>query len=199
MISQKEKIKFLESFLIKLRKTRDTLNRIARHDLAESENPYPTPSHDDECTRIIANENGFNGELFRDLIPKSENDEVFNFPEWQKGFSELLDKKIHTVADIITKLKNTDESKQGWHIQNGQVFYNGNDLQFPAGQIQEIIVKLIDSESKTILNKELDEIATGKHRHHISTIKKIFKNKNIPYEIQTVYSEGYVLQKKSES
>lgn len=186
MPSRKEDIDFLKAQLKKRQKWYEDGFHLMPSDLLP-EPDIPVTSPDEERIARLADKNGFDGSLFRNLTKDYEPLSIQSIRH--------LKKQIETIPQIIAKIEESDETDEGWHIENGQVFFNGTDLQFPAGQIQDVMQKLVESEGKTVCNKELDAIATGKHKHHIGTIRKFLKH-NIPYEIKTVKYEGYILRKK---
>ncbi len=91
------------------------------------------------------------------------------------------------------------EPPNGFSIKNGQIFYDGKDLGFPAGQIQDFFEELINNIGLTVVYDELLKITTIEkirgYKHQASTI---LKNHSVPYEITSLANEGYVLRSKSE-
>lgn len=140
ILSIKDDVEFLNAYLIKLRHQRDHLNYIGREDLLETKDQYPDTPPEDERVAYLADNNGFDGSLFRNLIPEPQEVD-FDFSNWLKEAIKFSDSQINTTARIIAKINNTGKTEQGWHIENGQVFYNGTDLQFPSGRIQDFLKK----------------------------------------------------------
>jgi hypothetical protein len=200
-MSKKKDITFLKAHLGFLQLEYEAiLYRVSPKDMYSEDNipDSETPGVFERAARL-AGQYGFDSSTFRNLIPGPPQDfEEFtkNFEGWKKEQAEKIKKQIDTIPKIVEKIEKSDKAEQGWKIENGQVFYNGIDLQFPSGHIQDVLQKLVESDGKTVLNDELEEVATGKHRHHISKIRKCLKSKNVPYEIKTVTYEGYKLQKK---
>jgi len=188
-MSQKEDVAFLRTYLTELQKKARILPELCREDLVmPAPDALPATSEKAEQVARFADENGFDGSLYRNLIP---TDNPLSLQATRQ-----LHKQIETLPKIIANIEKADKSKQGWHIKNGQVFYNGKDLQFPSGQIQEVLKILVDSEGKTVTYSEFDKITTlDKYRHYISDIRKRLENSHIPYEIKTLTNEGYKLQK----
>ena len=108
--------------------------------------------------------------------------------------------------DILEKIQakpeastngNSHITQKGWHIENGQVFYDGEDLGFPSGQIQEVFEKLIESEGNAVPYNELKGLSSlDQLRHYKSNIIKIINSHNLPFEVKTVAREGYILKRK---
>ncbi len=100
------------------------------------------------------------------------------------------------AEDTKTREKETSD---GFSVKNGQVFYEGKDLGFPAGQIQDFFGKLIESLGLTVKYTELEKITTiEKIRGYKYQASKILKDHSVPYEITSLTNEGYVLRSKSE-
>ena len=193
MPSSKQDIQFLQEYLKWLIKTEKDLLELAPSDIVPASDDTP-PITDEKAERAarLADDNGFDGNIFRNLWGYG-----LEPAEWILTTSRYIRKQIATIPRIIAKIEKTDKTEQGWHIENGQVFYDGTDLQFPTGQIQEVLKKLVDSEGKTVLYEEFEKITTQeKYRHYIADIRKRLKGTDIPYEIKTVTYEGYKLQKK---
>ena len=103
-------------------------------------------------------------------------------------------------AEPKTGGDNGGETKNDFSVKNGQVFYSGKDLKFPAGQIQDFFEQLVNKMGKTVTYTELEKITTlEKIRSYKSNASKILKEKSAPYEIATVTNEGYILRPTSES
>ena len=101
------------------------------------------------------------------------------------------------IQNNNAKIENTgtaieNDTGEGWHIENGQVFYNGNELQFPTGNIQEVLKKLVNSQGQTVAYANFGGIS--KLKNHIVEIRKLIKA--LPFWIETKTGEGYVLRKK---
>ena len=94
-------------------------------------------------------------------------------------------------GDVVIS-QHTDE---GWYIESGQVFYNGNDLCFPPGLIQEVLLFLIGKIGYVSTNEELER-KTPRYRHYIGQIKQILNEKTLPFDLETVWGEGYKFQHK---
>jgi len=196
MPSPEQDIKFLQAYLKKLQELYQILSELSypQDFTPVPEDEVPVISPDAKRVARLADDNGFDDSLFRDLTGNIDPDPT------SPSSMRYLRKKIQTIPRIIEKIEKSNKTEQKWHIENGQVFYDGTDLQFPSGQIQEVLKKLVDSEGKTVLYKELNDIASQeKYRHYIGDIRKRLKDKDIPYEIKTVTYEGYKLQKKARS
>jgi len=195
-MSKKEDIDFLYARLEKLQKLLIVIESSTENNCVWDPEALPRPDPEAERVACIADGVKVDGSIFMDLIPCPE----YNFNEMQSRSIRILNKQIKTIGLILAKINNSDETKQGWHIENGQVFYDGKDLQFPSGQIQEVLQKLVESEGKTVRYVELERITTlEKIRHYKSNIVKLINSHNLPFEIKTLTSEGYVLQKKQGS
>ena len=100
------------------------------------------------------------------------------------------------VGDTKTEDKKTSS---GFSVKNSQVFYDGKDLGFPAGQIQEFFEKLMANMGLTVKYTELEQITTiEKIRGYKYQASKILKHHSVPYEIISLANEGYVLRSISE-
>lgn len=97
--------------------------------------PLSNTSPEQERAARLADDNGFDGSLFRNLTKE--------YAIFSLRWIQQLKKEIETLPKIIAVIEKHPKAEQGWHIENGQVFYNGADLQFPSGQIQEIMEKLV--------------------------------------------------------
>jgi len=106
-------------------------------------------------------------------------------------------KASDNAGDIKTE---DEETSSGFFVKSGQVFYDGKDLGFPAGQIQEFFEKLTKKISLTVEYAELEQITTiEKIRGYKSQASKILEKKQVPYEIITLTNAGYVLRPIIES
>ncbi len=100
------------------------------------------------------------------------------------------------AEDTTTREKETSDD---FSVNNGQVFYDGKDLRFPSGQIQDFFLKLTDNMGLTVKYEELERITTiEKIRGYKYQASKILKSHSVPYEITSLTNEGYILRSRSE-
>jgi hypothetical protein len=187
-------VKLLEKHLKKAQKFHRDFHEIF-YDLEPlSDKDLPGVNSDLERIASLADCYGYDGNIFR--VYSLPQRELLSYEKTLKN----LKQQIAILREIIVEINKIEQTKQGWHIKNGQVFYNGKDLQFPGGQVQEVLGKLVKSEGKTVTYDELNEISSlDTIRHYKSNIVKNLIANKVPYEIKNIPNDGYMLQKKSES
>lgn len=154
----------------------------------DSDEILETPPQDERAARL-ADANGFDGSLFRNLTPDDDPTSVYSMRH--------LRKRIETIPRIIESIEKSNSTKQEWHINNGQVFYMGEDLRFPTGNVQEVMKKLVNAQGKTVCYEDLTRTMTlDECRHYIMYIRNYLKKNKILYKIKTQNGEGYLLHKQ---
>jgi hypothetical protein len=106
-------------------------------------------------------------------------------------------KLAKTKTSISSMPEVKDKVDDGFKCLNGQAFYNGIDLKLPVGQVIEILEKLIQKISKTVLFSELESSsvndASDQLRTNIGKIRKAFERNKIPFSVESKKTYGYVL------
>ncbi|MFA5299347.1 MAG: hypothetical protein WC389_14250, partial [Lutibacter sp.] len=169
-MSPKEDIGFLKAFLKKLQKNYQNLSELCYpqdFQICESDT-IPATGAKAERTARLADANGFDGSLFRNTIPNNDDD-----PTSQPAMRHLKE-QIETIPRIIAKIEESNSTERRWDIEKGKVFFNGDDLQFPTGKIQDVLKRLVCSQPLTVTLKEFeDEVHTqpDQCRHYIMNIR----------------------------
>ena len=93
----------------------------------------------------------------------------------------------------------TRESGGGFVFGRGQVLYNGNDLDLPAGLPIEVLKALHENLGRVVAHKELEDEsrsseASEQLRSAVKAIRNTFEKAKVPYEVRNKRGEGYLLR-----
>ena len=102
-MSKKEDIEFLQAYLKSLQHGYITLEDLSKADLTKTDE-LPTTSPDAERAARLADDNGFEGSLFRYLIPS-------DVPSIRQ-LRRRLKKQVETIPRIIAKIEKSEEEGQ---------------------------------------------------------------------------------------
>ncbi len=91
--------------------------------------------------------------------------------------------------------------KDRFQFADGQVFFDGKDLELPTGLPIEVLNKLHNSFGQTVIHSELHNQSTiseasDELRSSVAAIRKAFKDHSVPVKIANKRAEGYVLQQE---
>ncbi|OQA91384.1 MAG: hypothetical protein BWY26_01014 [Elusimicrobia bacterium ADurb.Bin231] len=107
MTSSKQDIKFIKNYLKELQKSYKILSEITYEDLIISSDQGDVPTTSSEAERVarLADEYGFDGTLYRNLIPDFDDN-----PTSLQSMRHLR-KQIEVIPKIIAKIEKTIKTK----------------------------------------------------------------------------------------
>jgi hypothetical protein len=107
-----------------------------------------------------------------------------------------------TQKTAPNKNKKEEETKSHFNLEHaGQILFFGIDLPIPTGFAQEVAKKLIENIGIVLPYIELHDLSEKKQgseqlRTAIVKIRKVFKNKKIPFIIENRARNGYLIRPK---
>lgn len=114
-----------------------------------------------------------------------------NSPEWA-NFQE-------TIQFFQEAKKKTQKAETGFRFDCGVVFYNGKHIKLKTKSCGKTLELLYREIGKTVIYSVFEtDLSAGtntRYKHHISELKKAFIKHSIPYTIETIPTEGYMLIK----